>query len=103
MEDVISQAAGFLPLILATAKALVVLIVGWFIAGRVGRMVRTRINRTPEIDPTIGNFAASSIKWVILLMVLVAILGIFGIEATSLVAVFGADPGHWSRVAGNAQ
>jgi len=90
MEDLISQAEGFLPLILATAKALVVLVVGWIVAGRVGRMVQSRINRTPEIDQTIGNFAASSVKWVILLMVLVAVLGIFGIQATSLVAVFGA-------------
>ncbi|WP_425093942.1 mechanosensitive ion channel family protein [Tropicimonas sp. S265A] len=81
---------GYLPLIWNAAKALIVLIVGWIVAGRVGAVVRKRINNTPQIDQTIGNFAASMVKWVILLMVLVAVLGIFGIQATSLVAVFGA-------------
>ena len=44
----------------------------------------------PRIDNTIGNFAANLVKWVIRLMVVMAVLGIFGIEATSLVAVMGA-------------
>ncbi|MDJ0858330.1 MAG: mechanosensitive ion channel [Dinoroseobacter sp.] len=87
----LSQMAGpYLPLLWNAVKALVVLIIGWIVAGRVGAIARNRINRAPHIDKTIGNFAASMVKWVILLMVLVAVLGIFGIEATSLVAVFGA-------------
>jgi small conductance mechanosensitive channel len=52
--------------------------------------VRKRINKTPQIDPTLGNFAASIIRWALLAVVLVAVLGIFGIEATSLVAMLGA-------------
>ncbi|MEM8581080.1 MAG: mechanosensitive ion channel domain-containing protein [Pseudomonadota bacterium] len=87
----LSQMAGpYLPLLWSAAKALIVLVIGWIVAGRVGAITRNRINRAPHIDKTIGNFAASMVKWVILLMVLVAVLGIFGIEATSLVAVFGA-------------
>ena len=69
---------------------LAVLILGWMVAGIVSGVVRRRVNASPRIDKTIGNFAASIVKWVILLMVLVAVLGIFGIEATSLVAVLGA-------------
>lgn len=90
----VTQLAGgleaFMPLIWNALKALIVLVVGWIVAGRIGAMARNRINRAQHIDKTIGNFAASMIKWAILLMVLVAVLGIFGIEATSLVAVFGA-------------
>ncbi len=78
------------PLIISAVKALVVLVVGWITAGSIGGMVRRRINKTPHIDPTLGNFIASIVKWVILAMVLVAVLGIFGIEATSLVAIMGA-------------
>jgi small conductance mechanosensitive channel len=81
---------AYMPLVWNAIKALVVLIVGWMVAGRVGAVARKRINRAPHIDKTIGNFVASMVKWVILLMVLVAVLGIFGIQATSLVAVFGA-------------
>ncbi len=84
------QIASFGPLMMAAGKALAVLVVGWIVAGWVSSAVRRRVNKTPEIDNTLGNFAASVVRWVILLMVLVAILGIFGIEATSLVAMMGA-------------
>ncbi|MBO9473017.1 mechanosensitive ion channel [Shimia sp. R10_1] len=90
MEAIVEGAQGFAPLIVSAVKALVVLVIGWMVAGSVSRMVRNRVNKTPEIDQTLGNFAASIVRWVILLMVLVAILGIFGIEATSLVAMLGA-------------
>ncbi|MFB9150923.1 mechanosensitive ion channel family protein [Roseovarius ramblicola] len=90
MQDILSSLGGYAPLVIAAAKALAVLVVGWIVAGAVGGMVRRRVNASARIDKTIGNFAASIVKWVILLMVLVAVLGIFGIEATSLVAVLGA-------------
>src|SRR6056297_1637604 len=90
MQDLMTQLSGYGPLVIAAAKALAVLILGWMVAGIVSGLVRRRVNASPRIDKTIGNFAASIVKWVILLMVLVAVLGIFGIEATSLVAVLGA-------------
>lgn len=90
MEGIIEQAGSYMPIVIASAKALAVLVVGWIAAGLVAGAVRRRVNASQHIDRTIGNFAASVVKWVILLMVLVAVLGIFGIEATSLVAVLGA-------------
>jgi small conductance mechanosensitive channel len=83
-------AAGYGPLVWNAVKALAVLIVGWIVAGIVSGMVRRRVNATPRIDRTLGNFAASLVKWVLLLVVLIAVLGIFGIQATSLVAILGA-------------
>ncbi|MGI9370691.1 MAG: mechanosensitive ion channel family protein [Ruegeria sp.] len=90
MEEVVTQAGAFAPLLMNALKALVVLIVGWIAAGAVAGMVRRRINSTPQIDPTLGNFMSSIVKWVILAIVLVAVLGIFGIQATSIVAILGA-------------
>ena len=90
MQGIIEELGAYAPLVINAVKALVVLVVGWMVAGAVSGMVRKRVNATPRIDPTLGNFAASIVKWVILLMVLVAVLGLFGIEATSLVAVLGA-------------
>lgn len=90
MESIVEQVGAFAPLLLSGIKALIVLIVGWFVAGIVSRLVRNRINAHPELDQTLGNFAASIVRWAIRLMVLVAVLGIFGIEATSLVAMLGA-------------
>lgn len=90
MEEIIEQAQDLGPLVMSAVKALVVLVLGWIVASWISRLVRNRVNKSPEIDNTLGNFAASIVRWVILLMVLIAILGIFGIEATSLVAMMGA-------------
>lgn len=90
MDGILEQLGSYAPLVISAVKALIVLIIGWTVAGMVSGWVRRRVNSTPKIDPTLGNFAASLVKWVILLMVLVAVLGMFGIEATSLVAIMGA-------------
>ncbi|MDM8168770.1 mechanosensitive ion channel domain-containing protein [Roseovarius sp.] len=90
MEGFMETANGYAPLVINAIKAIIVLVLGWIVAGAVSGLIRRRVNANPKIDNTIGNFVASIAKWVILLMVLTAILGLFGIEATSLVAVLGA-------------
>lgn len=90
MEQFLDQFGGFAPLILNAVKALAVLVFGWIFAGAFSRFVRNRVNNHPRIDKTLGNFVASAVRWLILIIVLVAVLGIFGIEATSLVAMLGA-------------
>ena len=90
MEALIESLGAAAPLVVSAVKALVVLIIGWIVAGSISAWVRKRVNANDNIDPTLGNFAASMVRWLILLVVLIAVLGIFGIQATSLVAVLGA-------------
>lgn len=90
MESIAGQLGAYGPLIVNALKALIILVIGWMIAGAISRWARARVMSNPNIDDTIGNFVASILKWVILLIVLIAVLGLFGIEATSLVAVLGA-------------
>lgn len=90
MESALDQVGAYGPLIINAVKAVVVLIIGWIVAGMVSGLVRRRIVSHPQIDDTIGGFAASIVRWLILLVTLIAILQLFGIEATSLVAVLGA-------------
>ncbi|WP_293576540.1 mechanosensitive ion channel domain-containing protein [Phaeobacter sp.] len=90
MDELISQADAIWPILYNAAKAVVVLVVGWIGVGIIGNAVRRRINNTPQIDPTLGNFIASIVRWVLLLIVFIAVLGIFGIQVTSLVAMLGA-------------
>ena len=71
MSGFIEQMGGYFPLIFSTFKALVVLVIGWTVAGTVSGIVRRRLNAVEHLDPTVGNFVASLAKWVILLMVLV--------------------------------
>ncbi|GHF33897.1 mechanosensitive ion channel family protein [Seohaeicola zhoushanensis] len=90
MDEIIAEVGVYAPLVINGVKALIVLVVGWMIAGAVSRFVHNRMTNNPRIDPTLGGFAASIVRWLILLIVLVAVLNLFGIEATSLVAMLGA-------------
>ena len=90
MEGTMDQMSAYMPLVVNAAKAIVVLIIGWILAGFISSLVRKRIVSHPRIDDTIGGFAASIVRWLILLVTLIAVLQLFGIEATSLVAVLGA-------------
>ena len=90
METMIEQLGWVWPLLLSAGKALAVLVLGWIAAGAISGVVRRRVLAQPQIDDTVGIFLASIIKYAVLLMVLIAVLNIFGVEATSLVAVLGA-------------
>ena len=90
MQAITESMGSYGPILISAIKAVIVLVLGWMAAGIVSGLVRRKVNASKNIDRTIGNFVASLVKWVILLMVLIAVLGLFGIEATSLVAVLGA-------------
>ena len=90
MPNLIEQLVGFGPLAVAAAKALAVLVIGWITAGLISRTIRRRVFANDKIDNTLGSFAASIVRWLILLVVVIAIMSVFGIEATSLVVVMGA-------------
>ena len=90
MEELLEELGAYAPLVMNAVKALAVLVIGWMIAGLISRTIRRRVLANENIDDTIGSFVASLVRWLILLVVLIAVLGIFGIEATSLVAVLGA-------------
>lgn len=81
---------AFLPYIVNGVKALIILIIGWIIAGAVSRMVRKRVTNARRIDPTVGSFISSMVKWVLLAIVGITVLNVFGVEVTSLVAMLGA-------------
>lgn len=89
-QELMAQGSLYWPVAVNGAKALLVLILGWIASGLISRAILRKVNKTPGIDPTLGSFAASVVRWAILAMVLVAVLGLFGIEATSLVAMLGA-------------
>ena len=84
------ELGGIWPLLLNAGKALAVIIIGWMVASWAGSTVRKRLNSIDQMDATLSNFLASMAKWAVLLIVLVMVLGLFGVQATSLVAVLGA-------------
>ncbi len=70
--------------------ALAILIVGWMIAGWVRSAVNRALGRVPNMDETLRPFLSNLVRWVVLAFVIVAVLGQFGVETTSIIAVLGA-------------
>ena len=69
--------------------ALVTLIIGWMIAKAVKRGMQRLVART-EFDETLEVFISNLVYWAVLVIVFTAVLGVFGIETTSILAVLGA-------------
>lgn len=90
MEGLSEQLGAYGPLIVGALKALAFLVIGWLVANALSASVRRRVTRNPRIDQTLGAFFAALVKWLVLIVVLIAVLQLFGFEATSLVAVLGA-------------
>lgn len=67
-------------------SALLILIVGWM----VGNWLKKRINSLKKMDTTLSSFLGVFVKYAILAVSLVAVLGQFGIQTASLLAVLGA-------------
>ncbi len=92
--DVAALAEEFYGLILAYGLdilgAIIILFVGWWIAGMVSRAVMRALGRVPRLDDTLKPFLSSLARYLILAFTLVAVLSQFGIETTSIIAILGA-------------
>ena len=70
--------------------ALILLIVGWMIAGWAARTISNVLSKTDKVDVTLRGFLASLVKYIILIFTGVAVLNQFGVQTTSIIAVLGA-------------
>jgi len=70
--------------------AVALLVIGWWLASVVDRLVTRALNATHRVDPTIVGFLSSLARYTVLVFVGLAVLQRFGIQTTSLIAVLGA-------------
>jgi small conductance mechanosensitive channel len=70
--------------------AVVILLLGWAIAGWASGAVRRAGERSDRFDRTLTSVFVRLVRWGILAITLVAVLGRFGVQTTSLIAVLGA-------------
>lgn len=76
--------------LLNIAWAIIILVVGMWIAGAFARMARNAASKAKHIEPTLVVFFGSVVRWIIMAVVLVAVLQRFGVQTTSIIAVIGA-------------
>ncbi len=69
--------------------ALAVLIVGRWVAGKLSRGTRRALERT-SVDAALVPYLSGGVYYAVLTVVVIAVMGLFGIQTTSLIAVLGA-------------
>lgn len=70
--------------------AIVILIIGMWIAGAVSKFVRGLGEKYDKLDNTLFKFLGSVVRYIIMAFVVIAVLNRFGVETTSIVALLGA-------------
>ena len=70
--------------------ALIVLASGWVIARIVSRSVATLLSQRLKRDVTIGPLVGQVVRYAILFVTIIIVLGQFGVETASVLAVLGA-------------
>ncbi|MBY9066583.1 mechanosensitive ion channel [Hyphomonas sp. WL0036] len=79
-----------LPFGIRVIGAIILVIVGLRVASWLGNLVRRQSEKNARIDATLANFFASLVRWAIIAAVAIATLQVFGVQATSFVAILGA-------------
>jgi small conductance mechanosensitive channel len=75
---------------LALLAAILILIIGWTLARWIGKWLQGALAHSRVIDDTLRPLIVNGAHYVILAITLVAVLGQFGIQTTSLIALLGA-------------
>jgi len=69
---------------------IVMLVIGWTAAGWARRAVDRGLGRIERIEVTLRSFLASAVRYLILVLTVLAVLSQFGVQTASLITVFGA-------------
>lgn len=74
----------------STIGAIIILCIGWLIAGIAYRWTRRSLTSFKRFDKTLIGFLSAAVRYAILIIVLVMVLGQFGIQTASILAALGA-------------
>lgn len=93
-EGMRENANDLLPLFiehcLSILGAVIILIVGFWIAGRASAFTMRALDKPLNSDHMLKGFFGSIVRYLVIIATILAVLGQFGIETTSLIAVLGA-------------
>lgn len=72
------------------AGALILLLIGWIASGMLGRWAYRGLSGIRGIDVTLAQFFSNVIRYAVLILVIVMVLGQFGVQTASILAALGA-------------
>lgn len=70
--------------------AFVLLFLGWFLSRILHRSALSGLSRVRGIDATLAHFFANILRYAVLILVFVTVLGQFGVQTASIIAALGA-------------
>lgn len=70
--------------------AIVLLVLGWFLSRILHRWALTGLSHVRGIDATLAHFFANILRYAVLVLVFVTVLGQFGVQTASIIAALGA-------------
>lgn len=87
VKHAIDAAVAYMPHVIG---GIVILIVGWLVAGIASRWARAGLMRAPRVDATLRSFLVRLLRYAILIFTCLAVLNTLGVQTASLIALFGA-------------
>ena len=85
-QHLMGDMGALLPLIVSNALnalgAIVILLIGLWLSGKVDQLVVRAFSRTPHFDPMLRSFFGSLARYLILTVTVLAVLSEFGIQTT---------------------
>ncbi len=74
----------------STTGAVLLLIIGWLLAGVLHRWAFRGLSRIRGFDETLARFFSNVIRYALLILVFITALGQFGVQTASIIAALGA-------------
>ena len=71
--------------------AVLILIAGWIVAGWAAKRITNQASASKKVDDTLVPILAKTVRILVIIVTILAVLSQFGVETTSLVAVLGAS------------
>jgi small conductance mechanosensitive channel len=87
MNVIIEKSVFFVPKILI---ALIILWIGLTIAGRLYRKLVSRAQASENVDTTLGNFAATAVKYAVIIATFLAAIAVVGVPVAKVFVILSA-------------
>ncbi|AJP58806.1 mechanosensitive ion channel protein MscS [Pandoraea vervacti] len=71
-------------------QAVLILLVGFWIAKRLSRLIHKTLSRSQHFDATLKPLIESVVLWSVRIITIIAVLAQFGVQTASIIAVLGA-------------
>jgi len=88
LDKILSWVAAFtVPVIIA----LVIILIGFRVAKKLAGILETNLNKAPNSDVALSRFFASLLRYLLMLVVVMAALSVFGVDTTAIVGMIAAS------------